>query len=57
MRQVNVRQNVSPENKECVLRSSLLNHMAREHSFGIGLPDNIVYCDQFLEVLQGKLDK
>lgn len=31
--------------------------MAREHSFGIGLPDNIVYCDQFLEVLQGKLDK
>ncbi|XP_062418819.1 zinc finger protein 277 [Pungitius pungitius] len=37
-------------------RSSLLNHMAREHSFGIGLPDNIVYCDQFLEVLQCKLD-
>ncbi|XP_031695356.1 zinc finger protein 277 [Anarrhichthys ocellatus] len=37
-------------------RSSLLNHMAREHSFSIGLPDNIVYCDQFLDTLQSKLD-
>lgn len=39
-----------------VSRSSLLNHMAREHSFSIGLPDNIVYCKQFLETLQNKLD-
>ncbi|KAM9807703.1 zinc finger protein 277 [Neosynchiropus ocellatus] len=37
-------------------RSSLLNHMAREHSFSIGLPDNIVYCDEFLDTLQKKLD-
>ncbi|XP_070686757.1 zinc finger protein 277 isoform X2 [Pempheris klunzingeri] len=37
-------------------RSSLLNHMAREHSFSIGLPDNIVYCNQFLDTLQSKLD-
>ncbi|KAK5901571.1 hypothetical protein CesoFtcFv8_006926 [Champsocephalus esox] len=37
-------------------RSSLLNHMAREHSFSIGLPDNIVYCNQFLDALQRKLD-
>uniref|UniRef100_UPI0037E71ACA zinc finger protein 277 isoform X1 n=1 Tax=Semicossyphus pulcher TaxID=241346 RepID=UPI0037E71ACA len=37
-------------------RSSLLNHMAREHSFSIGLPDNIVYCNQFLDTLQNKLD-
>ncbi|XP_075996880.1 zinc finger protein 277 [Genypterus blacodes] len=37
-------------------RSSLLNHMAREHSFSIGLPDNIVYCNHFLDVLQSKLD-
>lgn len=37
-------------------RSSLLNHMAREHSFSIGLPDNIVYCDEFLNALQSKLD-
>uniref|UniRef100_A0A672YF65 Zinc finger protein 277 n=1 Tax=Sphaeramia orbicularis TaxID=375764 RepID=A0A672YF65_9TELE len=36
--------------------SSLLNHMAREHSFSIGLPDNIVYCNQFLDTLQHKLD-
>ncbi|XP_072291791.1 zinc finger protein 277 [Eucyclogobius newberryi] len=37
-------------------RSSLLNHMAKEHSFSIGLPDNIVYCSQFLDTLQNKLD-
>ncbi|KAJ0029020.1 hypothetical protein NQD34_004017 [Periophthalmus magnuspinnatus] len=37
-------------------RSSLLNHMAKEHSFSIGLPDNIVYCNQFLDTLQNKLD-
>ncbi|KAL0968584.1 hypothetical protein UPYG_G00268860 [Umbra pygmaea] len=37
-------------------RSSLLNHMAREHSFSVGLPDNIVYCTEFLDHLQGKLD-
>ncbi|XP_008286038.1 zinc finger protein 277 [Stegastes partitus] len=37
-------------------RSSLLNHMAREHSFSIGLPDNIVYCNEFLDTLQRKLD-
>ena len=38
-------------------RSTLLNHMAREHSFSIGLPDNIVYCTDFLNTLQNKLDK
>ncbi|XP_078139293.1 zinc finger protein 277 [Centroberyx gerrardi] len=37
-------------------RSSLLNHMAREHSFSIGLPDNIVFCSDFLDALQRKLD-
>ncbi|KAJ8002835.1 hypothetical protein DPEC_G00163100 [Dallia pectoralis] len=37
-------------------RSSLLNHMAREHSFSVGLPDNIVYCIEFLDHLQKKLD-
>lgn len=31
--------------------------MAREHSFSIGLPDNIVYCKQFLETLQSNLDQ
>ncbi|KAM9216773.1 zinc finger protein 277 isoform 1-T1 [Dugong dugon] len=37
-------------------RSVLLNHMAREHAFNIGLPDNIVNCDEFLYTLQKKLD-
>ncbi|KAG5830747.1 hypothetical protein ANANG_G00313880 [Anguilla anguilla] len=37
-------------------RSLLLNHMAREHSFNVGLPDNIVYCSEFLSALQSKLD-
>ncbi|XP_009976394.1 PREDICTED: zinc finger protein 277-like [Tauraco erythrolophus] len=37
-------------------RSVLLNHMAREHAFNIGLPDNIVNCYEFLAVLQEKLD-
>ncbi|XP_020840301.1 zinc finger protein 277 isoform X1 [Phascolarctos cinereus] len=37
-------------------RSVLLNHMAREHAFNIGLPDNIVHCSEFLQTLQKKLD-
>uniref|UniRef100_A0AC11APD8 Zinc finger protein 277 n=1 Tax=Ovis aries TaxID=9940 RepID=A0AC11APD8_SHEEP len=37
-------------------RSVLLNHMAREHAFNIGLPDNIVNCNEFLCTLQKKLD-
>ncbi|XP_077026382.1 zinc finger protein 277 isoform X2 [Tamandua tetradactyla] len=37
-------------------RSVLLNHMAREHAFNIGLPDNIVNCNEFLRTLQKKLD-
>ncbi|XP_019398937.1 PREDICTED: zinc finger protein 277 isoform X1 [Crocodylus porosus] len=37
-------------------RSVLFNHMAREHAFNVGLPDNIVNCNEFLAVLQKKLD-
>ncbi|KAG9342288.1 hypothetical protein JZ751_016790 [Albula glossodonta] len=37
-------------------RSLLLNHMAKDHSFNMGLPDNIVYCSEFLNALQLKLD-
>ncbi|XP_077452186.1 zinc finger protein 277 isoform X1 [Stigmatopora argus] len=37
-------------------RSKLLNHMAHEHAFNIGLPDNIVYCDELLDTLQSKVD-
>ncbi|XP_039769277.1 zinc finger protein 277 isoform X2 [Ornithorhynchus anatinus] len=38
-------------------RSVLLNHMAREHDFNMGLPDNIVHCREFLATLQEKLDR
>ncbi|XP_005999634.1 zinc finger protein 277 isoform X1 [Latimeria chalumnae] len=37
-------------------RSVLFNHMAKDHGFNVGLPDNIVYCNMFLETLQKKLD-
>ncbi|XP_040199747.1 zinc finger protein 277 [Rana temporaria] len=37
-------------------RSILFKHMKEEHAFNIGLPDNIVYCNEFLDVLQKKLD-
>uniref|UniRef100_A0ACB8FQ23 Uncharacterized protein n=1 Tax=Sphaerodactylus townsendi TaxID=933632 RepID=A0ACB8FQ23_9SAUR len=37
-------------------RSILLNHMATDHAFSVGLPDNIVGCKEFLDVLQKKLD-
>ncbi|XP_051548908.1 zinc finger protein 277-like isoform X2 [Myxocyprinus asiaticus] len=30
--------------------------MAKEHSFSIGLPDNIVYCTEFLNTLERKLE-
>ncbi|XP_030622368.1 zinc finger protein 277 [Chanos chanos] len=38
-------------------RSSLLNHMAKEHSFSVGHPDNIVFCSEFLDILERKLDQ
>lgn len=38
-------------------RSVLLNHMANDHAFNIGLPDNIVNCKTFLDVLQKQLDR
>ncbi|MGH0127012.1 UNVERIFIED_CONTAM: hypothetical protein FKN15_071435 [Acipenser sinensis] len=37
-------------------RLLILNHMAIEHGFNMGLPDNIVYCTEFLDTLQRKLD-
>ncbi|KAM3832352.1 zinc finger protein 277 isoform 1-T1 [Vipera latastei] len=37
-------------------RSVLLNHMTKDHAFNIGLPDNIVNCKEFLDVLQKKID-
>ncbi|KAM8972055.1 zinc finger protein 277 [Pelodytes ibericus] len=37
-------------------RSVLFNHMNAEHSFNVGLPDNIVYCNEFLDTLENKMD-
>ncbi|XP_038636084.1 zinc finger protein 277 isoform X2 [Scyliorhinus canicula] len=37
-------------------RAILFNHMAKDHSFNVGLPDNIVYCNEFLDLVQKKMD-
>ncbi|XP_052251301.1 zinc finger protein 277-like isoform X3 [Dreissena polymorpha] len=37
-------------------RSAMLNHMAKDHAFSIGQPDNLVFTDEFLDVLQEKLN-
>ncbi|XP_078272820.1 zinc finger protein 277 isoform X2 [Rhinoraja longicauda] len=37
-------------------RAVLLNHMAKDHAFNMGLPDNIVYCNEFLDLVQKKVD-
>ncbi|KAK6177340.1 hypothetical protein SNE40_015459 [Patella caerulea] len=37
-------------------RSEMINHMASDHSFNVGLPDNIVYTNEFLDELQFMLD-
>ncbi|KAJ3088472.1 hypothetical protein HK102_008662 [Quaeritorhiza haematococci] len=36
-------------------RQSLFEHMFHEHGFNIGLPDNLVQIDEFLDLLQQKL--
>ncbi|KAL8221316.1 UNVERIFIED_CONTAM: hypothetical protein K2H54_065610 [Gekko kuhli] len=38
-------------------RSVLLNHMANDHAFNVGLPDNIVNWKEFFSVLQKKIDR
>ncbi|XP_070395426.1 zinc finger protein 277 isoform X2 [Dermacentor albipictus] len=38
-------------------RATLLNHMARDHNFSVGRPDNLVYVEDFLDVLEDKLNK
>ncbi|XP_072915562.1 zinc finger protein 277 isoform X1 [Hemitrygon akajei] len=37
-------------------RAALFNHMAKDHAFNVGLPDNIVYCNEFLDLVQKKMD-
>ncbi|KAJ2800017.1 hypothetical protein H4R20_004215 [Coemansia guatemalensis] len=39
----------------CEDRRDLFRHGYREHSFNIGLPDNLVWVDDFLAILESKL--
>ncbi|XP_046355898.2 zinc finger protein 277-like [Haliotis rufescens] len=38
-------------------RAELFNHMVQDHAFNVGQPDNLVFTDEFLDILQGKLQK
>ncbi|ORY03090.1 hypothetical protein K493DRAFT_311834 [Basidiobolus meristosporus CBS 931.73] len=40
----------------CDNRPILFKHMFGEHNFNIGLPDNLVDVDEFLDILEGKLN-
>ncbi|XP_064605513.1 zinc finger protein 277-like isoform X2 [Liolophura sinensis] len=50
--------------KDCVFcrknfsgrRADLINHMASQHDFNIGSPDNLVFVDEFLDIIQSKLN-
>ncbi|KAJ1845119.1 hypothetical protein LPJ70_002647 [Coemansia sp. RSA 2708] len=39
----------------CADRADLFRHGYREHSFNIGLPDNLVHVNEFLAILEGRL--
>ncbi|CAO3653389.1 unnamed protein product [Cunninghamella echinulata] len=41
----------------CESRTHLFKHMYGEHNFNIGLPDNIVNVNEFLDLLESKLSK
>ncbi|CAO3587958.1 unnamed protein product [Absidia cylindrospora] len=41
----------------CDSRTSLFRHMFSEHNFNIGLPDNLVNVNEFLDLLETKLTK
>lgn len=38
-------------------RSKLFQHMAKDHAFNVGNPDNIVHAAEFLDMMKSKLDK
>ncbi|CAN7989123.1 unnamed protein product, partial [Ixodes hexagonus] len=38
-------------------RASLLNHMAHDHNFSVGRPNNLVYIDELLDILEDKLKR
>jgi len=37
-------------------RAALFHHMAEDHNFNVGQPDNIVFSNEFLDTLQSKLE-
>ncbi|CAG8612982.1 514_t:CDS:2, partial [Dentiscutata heterogama] len=41
----------------CENRAILFRHMFSEHNFNIGLPDNLVNVDEFLQILEKKLTR
>ncbi|KAJ1916854.1 hypothetical protein H4219_003550 [Mycoemilia scoparia] len=41
----------------CQNRANQFRHMFKEHNFNIGLPDNLVDVNDFLHILEGKLNK
>ncbi|KAG1680900.1 Zinc finger protein 277 [Nymphon striatum] len=43
--------------KLTINRSNLLTHMLESHNFSIGRPDNIVFIDEFLNLIEEKLAK
>ena len=44
-------------NFQGVSHSKLFDHMAFEHNFSVGKPDNLVYINDLLDVLEDKLEK
>ena len=36
--------------------TKLFDHMAFDHNFSVGQPDNLVYINELLDLLEGKLD-
>ena len=38
-------------------RKELFDHMNESHNFSVGLPDNIVFVEEFLDLLDKKLSE
>ena len=36
--------------------ANLVNHMAQQHNFSIGHPSNLVFVNDFLDVIEKKMD-
>jgi len=42
---------------QSVPHSNLFDHMAFEHNFSVGKPDNLVYTNELLDLLEDKLER